>query len=101
MARAGETYVLDMGSPVRIVDLVARFLTVAGAPEREVVFTGLRPGEKLHESLFDAGEVGERTGHPRISSVHERADRVRAVLGRLTDLQADDGTSSRTTFGPG
>jgi FlaA1/EpsC-like NDP-sugar epimerase len=85
MAHAGETYVLDMGAPVRIVDLVSRFLAVTGATGREVVFTGLRPGEKLHEALFDAGDVSECTPHPRISSVRQGADRARAIAGRLIE----------------
>ena len=85
MADAGETYVLDMGEPVRIVDIVARFLAMTGAPGRDVVFTGLRPGEKLHEALFDADEVSERTRHTRISTVRQSADRARAVAGQLID----------------
>jgi FlaA1/EpsC-like NDP-sugar epimerase len=85
MAHAGETYVLDMGAPVRIVDIVARFLAMTGTTGRDVLFTGLRPGEKLHEALFDADEVSERTRHRRISTVRQSADRARAVAGQLID----------------
>jgi FlaA1/EpsC-like NDP-sugar epimerase len=77
-----------MGAPVRIVDLVSRFLAVTGATGREVVFTGLRPGEKLHEALFDAGDVSECTPHPRISSVRQGAARARAIAGRLIEERA-------------
>jgi len=62
-AQAGErggVFVLDMGEPVRIVDLARHMIRLAGKePERDVpiVFTGLRPGEKLYEELFDASEL--------------------------------------------
>jgi len=85
MAHAGETYVLDMGAPVRIMDLVARFLAMTGATGRDVVFTGLRPGEKLHEALFDSDEVSERTRHARISVVRQHRDRARAIAGQVID----------------
>lgn len=66
MAEYGETFVLDMGDPVRIVDLIRRFaaeLNLADVPFR---FTGLRPGEKLHERLFGAEENRLPTAHPAI-----------------------------------
>jgi O-antigen biosynthesis protein WbqV len=56
----GQVFVLDMGEPIRIVDLARQIIRLAGKePELDVpiVFTGLRPGEKLHEELFDKGEV--------------------------------------------
>ncbi|MGE0877190.1 MAG: SDR family NAD(P)-dependent oxidoreductase [Acidimicrobiia bacterium] len=81
MADHGEIYVLDMGEPVRIIDLVERYVTLAGADEPDVRFTGLRPGEKLHEALFGLGEDHRATAHPRIS----RTARVDAPR-RLADL---------------
>jgi FlaA1/EpsC-like NDP-sugar epimerase len=56
MAEYGETFVLDMGEPVRIVDLVNRYAEQLHLPEVQLRFTGLRPGEKLHESLFGDAE---------------------------------------------
>ncbi|WP_191057622.1 polysaccharide biosynthesis protein [Geminicoccus harenae] len=56
----GQIFVLDMGEPIRIVDLARQVIRLAGKePDRDVriVYTGLRPGEKLHEELFDKGEV--------------------------------------------
>jgi O-antigen biosynthesis protein WbqV len=56
----GTIMVLDMGKPVRIVDLAERMIQLAGYKPRtdiEIVFTGLRPGEKLYEELFDPGEI--------------------------------------------
>jgi FlaA1/EpsC-like NDP-sugar epimerase len=68
MARSGETYVLDMGEPVRIEDLVRRFAAELDATP-DIVYTGLRPGEKLHEELLDDAERMTRTRHPRVSAV--------------------------------
>ena len=64
----GETLVLDMGEPVRILDVAHQLMEIAGQGV-EVVFTGLRDGEKLHEELFGDGEVGRRPAHPAISHV--------------------------------
>jgi FlaA1/EpsC-like NDP-sugar epimerase len=66
MARNGETYVLDMGEPVRVVDLVDRYATNVGQPAPRIVYTGLRAGEKLHEELVDGGERRQATDHPHI-----------------------------------
>ncbi len=68
LGRPGEALVLDMGEQVKIVDIARRI--AANAPERvEIVFTGLRPGEKLAESLLAADEVDERPYHPLIRHV--------------------------------
>jgi FlaA1/EpsC-like NDP-sugar epimerase len=64
----GEALVLDMGEPVRIADVAQQLVALADAPV-EVVFTGLRSGEKLHEQLFGENEVGARPAHPLISHV--------------------------------
>jgi FlaA1/EpsC-like NDP-sugar epimerase len=68
MGEFGETFVLDMGEPVRIVDLVRRYAEQLRLPDVQINFTGLRPGEKLHETLF--GELEQRlpTGNPAIST---------------------------------
>jgi FlaA1/EpsC-like NDP-sugar epimerase len=60
--------VLDMGSPVRISEVAKRLASEAPAPV-DIVYTGLRPGEKLHENLFGSGEVDDRPVHPLISHV--------------------------------
>ena len=67
MADGAGTYVLDMGEPVRIVDIVERFALMLNAHHAEIEFTGLRPGEKLHEELFGSTEDVEPTAHPRIA----------------------------------
>lgn len=62
----GEVLVLDMGQPVKIVDL-AQQLIDALRPGTRIEFTGLRPGEKLHEVLISCRETGEYKVHPRIA----------------------------------
>ncbi len=65
----GEALVLDMGEPMRIADLARRLVAESGRGDVEIVYTGLRPGEKLHEELFAPGE------HPVVSE-HELISRV-------------------------
>lgn len=64
----GGVLVLDMGKPVRIVDVAQRLIAAADRPV-DIVYTGLRPGEKLHEVLLGPGEQDDRPGHPLISQV--------------------------------
>lgn len=66
LGRHGETLILDMGSPVRIVD-VARHMIHRSGRDIGIVFTGLRAGEKLDEVLVGAGETADRPLHPLIS----------------------------------
>ena len=63
---AGEVLVLDMGEPVRIADVAKRIADAADRPI-DVIYTGLRPGEKLHEVLLGPGEPDHRPHHPLIS----------------------------------
>lgn len=85
LATGGETFVLDMGEPVRIVDLVANYARQLMLPEAQIRFTGLRPGEKLHETLFSVSEKRCPTAHPRIFSTLSDAERS----GELGDSLAD------------
>jgi FlaA1/EpsC-like NDP-sugar epimerase len=65
----GNVAMLEMGEPVRIVDLAKKILRLSGSPGRigrEIVFTGLRPGEKLHEQLVAPGETPIETDIPKI-----------------------------------
>jgi FlaA1/EpsC-like NDP-sugar epimerase len=68
IGRPGEALVLDMGEPVRILDVAKMLASRSGRPI-EIVFTGLRPGEKLTEQLMASGEVGARSVHPSITHV--------------------------------
>lgn len=69
MGDAGEVMVLEMGEPVRILDVAKRMISLSGAPGVDIVFSGLRSGEKLHEVLFSHEEEASATGHPMIRSV--------------------------------
>jgi FlaA1/EpsC-like NDP-sugar epimerase len=66
MAEYGETFVLDMGEPVRIVDLVRRYAEQVHLADVQIRYTGLRPGEKLHETLFGESEERLPTVNPAI-----------------------------------
>jgi len=66
MADAYGTYVLEMGRPVRITDLARKMIEIMGAPNVQIKFIGLRPGEKLKEELFEDGEVRKQTEHPMV-----------------------------------
>jgi FlaA1/EpsC-like NDP-sugar epimerase len=68
IGRSAETLVLDMGSPVRILDVAERLAAQATRPI-DIVYTGLMYGEKLHEDLFAAGEIDIRAVHPLVSHV--------------------------------
>jgi len=62
----GEVLILDMGEPVRILDVAKQMIAMSGR-NIEIVYTGLRPGEKLDEELLGEGEVDSRPHHPKIS----------------------------------
>lgn len=68
IGNAGDVLVLDMGEPVRIVDIAKRLIAESDK-DIDIHYTGLRPGEKLHEVLFSDGEKSSRSGHDLISQV--------------------------------
>jgi len=80
-------YVLEMGKPVRIVDLARQMIELM-APDRdiEIVFTGLRPGEKIHERLVDSDESRHETAHPMVYRVHRPVGSEQPVLDMLPTL---------------
>ena len=69
VGRSGEVMVLEMGEPVKILEVAQRMIRLSRAHGVEIVFTGLRPGEKLHEKLFGDDEHSRSTNHPMIRSV--------------------------------
>ena len=89
VGRDGEALVLDMGEPVRIDDVARRLAAQAPRPI-EIVYTGLRPGEKLHEVLFGADERGESPGHPRIAHVCVPPLATEMVAALPDDLESDE-----------
>lgn len=76
MGRGGEVFVLDMGEPVKIMDLAKDLIRLSGMKEGrdvDIVVTGLRPGEKVTEALFREDEAVERTEHEKIMVCRNRA----------------------------
>jgi len=91
IGRAGEILVLDMGKPVRIVDLAADMIRLSGlrvGEDIEIRFTGVRPGEKLYEELHIAGEKQLPTRHPKISIADSRRQEPAEVLAQIEQLEA-------------
>ena len=96
MGKGGEVFVLDMGEPVRIADLARKMIHLMGLVEQtddqpdgdiKIVFTGLRPGEKLFEELL-IGNNPHGTDHPRIMMARESSmpwANLKAALNRLAD----------------
>lgn len=107
MGQGGDVFVLDMGEPVKIVELAEKMIHLSGLSIRSdknphgdisIEFTGLRPGEKLYEELL-IGDNVVATRHPMIMSANEDYLNWETLKGRLTDLLAavdkDDYTSVR------
>lgn len=85
LGHGGESFVLDMGEPVKIVDLARDVIELSGMKlgrDIEIAFTGLRPGEKLYEELFDPDERYGRTRHAKIFTADNN--------DRLVPLHLDD-----------
>lgn len=69
IGRSGEVLILDMGEPVSILEIAQRMIAMSGK-DIDIVFTGLREGEKMHEELVGDGESEERPFHSKISHAH-------------------------------
>lgn len=87
IGETGQVYVLDMGEPVRIVDLARDLVRMSGRSldDIEITFSGLRPGEKLYEELLADADSSLPTVHPRlrIAALHTQVD-----AGLLSDLDS-------------
>jgi FlaA1/EpsC-like NDP-sugar epimerase len=98
MGEGGEIFILDMGKPIRIVEMVEEYIRLSGlkvGEDIQVVFTGPRPGEKLHEELYHEQEQMDKTRHPKIfigRIVHYEAQRVDQFYEDLKN-----GTNHRAT----
>ena len=93
MSTGGENYILDMGQPVRIVDLAEDLIRLSGlepGKDIEIVFTGIRPGEKLSEDLWDTGFAYSPTDHPDIHRVDSEevlsSDKLKAIVEQLAEF---------------
>jgi FlaA1/EpsC-like NDP-sugar epimerase len=97
MGGRGQVYVLDMGEPVRILDLAKQMIRLSGRDEAEVpiVFTGARAGEKMHEVLWNDGEMVGPTSHPKIMRAARASidpEWLEESLGELDRLVAEADT---------
>ncbi|OOG22837.1 polysaccharide biosynthesis protein [Thioalkalivibrio denitrificans] len=98
MGEGGEIFVLDMGEPVRIVDLAREMIRLSGLePEKdvEIRFVGLRPGEKLHEELFHGQESLVGTTHPKILRAAARNVALGDLVRELTELESKLGSEGQ------
>jgi len=100
MGKGGEIFVLDMGNPVKVLDLARDVIALSGLREGEdieILFTGIRPGEKLCEELSLDEEGAERTRHPKVfigrikSHPWNEVERHVAALRRVAEAGDDDG----------
>jgi FlaA1/EpsC-like NDP-sugar epimerase len=91
MGKGGELFHLDMGRPVRVVELAEKLIQLSGFrphEDIEIRFIGMRPGEKMHEELLAEGEGVEPTAHPRIRVVRRGGFDETEVRARLDDVLA-------------
>lgn len=95
MGKGGEVFVLDMGEPVKILDLAKNMIRLSGfEPEVDISihFTGLRPGEKLFEELMSTAEGNKATMHKKIFRADlkcEDPDKLRGQLIKLTEMREE------------
>src|SRR5690606_15952020 len=96
MSEGGDVFLLDMGEPVAILDLAKRMIRLSGLEVRdadnpdgdiEIVFTGLRPGEKLFEELLVSGNPLP-TRHPKIMRAHDARLQGKIIEQALADLRS-------------
>ena len=98
LAHNGELLVLDMGKPIKILDLAENMIHLSGAQNIEIVETGLRPGEKLYEELLVKTEELDKTENDLIFREKDRplsVEQIREKLRMLKDV-CDNGDDDRS-----
>jgi FlaA1/EpsC-like NDP-sugar epimerase len=101
MGTGGEIYVLDMGDPVKIVDLARDMITLSGlrpGADIEIVFSGTRPGEKLYEELAITGEDISPTTHAKIGVWKRRPEDFDRIVAGIAALAESADTDSEATI---
>ena len=105
MGKGGEIFVLDMGQPVKIVDLARDLIRLSGlipGEDIEITFSGVRPGEKLYEELSSVAENATKTRHPKVLIGTFEPYEWERILGGLDHLHkctdGSDGSSVREAF---
>jgi FlaA1/EpsC-like NDP-sugar epimerase len=104
LGKGGEVFMLDMGDPVKIVNLAQDLIELSGLEvghDIEIVFTGIRPGEKLHEELFTPGESYQRTAHQKIFVIESATgfvlpSQLNQVVARLEDAAYENSVTGLT-----
>jgi FlaA1/EpsC-like NDP-sugar epimerase len=93
MGKGGEIYVLDMGEPVRIVELARQMIRLSGLAEGDIriAYTGLRPGEKLYEEPLADAEKSLPTPHPKLRVAQARAPQNGRLLEEVIEWLSDAG----------
>ncbi len=97
MGKGGEIFLLDMGEPVKILQLAVDLITLSGLrphEDIEIRFSGIRPGEKLFEELSITGEDVSRTAHPKIGIIMKRPEDFDRVCKGIERLAAMADTAS-------
>ena len=92
MGEGGEIFILDMGEPVRVVDLARDLIRLSGFnpdTDIDIQFTGVRPGEKLYEEIAVNEENASQTRHPKIYIGRHTLHSNRNVIGKIIDLEND------------
>jgi len=103
MGQGGEIFILDMGTPVKIVDMARDLIRLSGFEpdvDIKIEFIGLRPGEKLYEELITADENAQPTQHPKILMLKGAACDISVLNCRIQELASLAVTRTPPKFDP-